>query len=303
MKPQQWKDTKMLCGSIQHVKYWLEQLHDSRWTILFVWNLHVQQKKKSQRLSLPGPAWSLWGPVRQKSVWVPEKHNPLGPLGHVLVLHSTTSCPLSTPSAPPPQSYVILFYIPPSSLLIPYTFPSSSLSLPAEESLHHSLLTLAAKQQRPSHPFTLLSTSDPHRLLLPLPHKPLAFPFCIVSPQPLLSWQRERVGREWRPRRKRGEERRGERGERRMCPLCSPGRTGPPTSGCGNSAAASCFFFSSFFLLVVRFFTPLTYLCHIFLLASSCAFLTFHAWHMTLHQAHLWLNHKMIYFAQVCMKR
>lgn len=142
--------------------------------------------RTSLRFCFPGSAWSLSGSVRQKNVWVPQKRNPR-PLGQAAVLPSTLAAPLHPASLIPISRQPLKE--PPSSLLIFYTSPSSKLSHPGKESLHHFLLTPRVKLQGP---LTQGPLSAPQTTPLLLPHKPPAFPLCIVSPWPPLSGQKKR---------------------------------------------------------------------------------------------------------------
>lgn len=125
------------------------------------------------------------------------------------------------------------------SALIFYTFPSTKLSHPGEESLRHSPLTILCNTLRPFCPFPL-SAPQPTPLLQP--HKPLAFPFCIVLRWSHCLSKKEKVGRARGGGEGGAEKKKSGGGQRGEHVLCSQARRGPPTSGCGNSVATSCFF-------------------------------------------------------------
>ena len=200
-----------------------------------------------------------------------KKHNTQGPLGHVPVLPSTLAAPLCpTPIFPTRTSSSLTR--PPPFLPIFYTLPSSN--LPGKESLHRSLLTLSALQScktlSPVFPFPAPQTTP---LLLPHTRPPRPFLFALFHRGPLLSEQREKVGREGR--RKEKEEVRIERGECALSALWAG--LVLPHQGVEIPLQLPAFSPS------LSLFTPLTHLCHIF------------SWHhvpfyfstlrMTLHQA------------------
>lgn len=155
-------------------------------------------QRKSLRLPLPDSAWSLSGSVRQKNVWVPQKHNPR-PRGHVPLVPSTLDA----------TSYVILFITPFVPAGFPYILLIKTLLSYQEKKASITISGYySCKPARPSHPSSPLGTSDhPHAAAAHTPT--LSFLHCF-SVAPIVRAKRERCeGGRWR--RKRGEE--GKEGE------------------------------------------------------------------------------------------
>lgn len=183
------------------------------------WCVCVCSQRRPEISFSPGSAGPLSAPVRQKNV-------------KALTL-----------SPPPPRSLQPVFLLRTTSNIQSYV------SLPSPDFLY--IRTHPGGEKTP---FRALSPIVPSRHLGPPPaplnaaaaQAPGLSSLHCFAPAPIVlppSKKKEKVGRCRRRRRKNKK-----RGLREMCPLCSLARRGPPTAGCGNSAATSC----------VQVFSPFT---------------------------------------------